>query len=40
METQTVSAREAVARSVQRWWNLGLGECRDAADSWDMTCGK
>ncbi|GMK54379.1 hypothetical protein CspeluHIS016_0109650 [Cutaneotrichosporon spelunceum] len=40
METQTLSAREAVARSVQRWWNLGLGECRDADDSWDMTCGK
>ncbi|TXT11838.1 uncharacterized protein COLE_02248 [Cutaneotrichosporon oleaginosum] len=40
METQTVSAREAVARTVQRWWNIGLGECRAAADSWDMTCGK
>ncbi|BEJ12051.1 hypothetical protein CspHIS471_0205110 [Cutaneotrichosporon sp. HIS471] len=40
METQTLSAREAVARSVQRWWNIGLGECRDADESWDMTCGK
>ncbi|OWZ79263.1 prenylcysteine oxidase/farnesylcysteine lyase [Cryptococcus neoformans Tu401-1] len=37
METQTISAREAVARVVQKWWGLGLGECEDG-DSWDWTC--
>ncbi|WVF66428.1 hypothetical protein IAT40_001168 [Kwoniella sp. CBS 6097] len=37
METQTVSGREAVARTVQEWWGLGLGECEDG-DSWDWTC--
>lgn len=40
METQTLSAREAVARIVQKWWALGLGECRAVSESWDMTCGK
>lgn len=38
METQTLSAREAVARVVDKWWGLGLGECRDGADAWDWTC--
>lgn len=37
METQTVSAREAVARVAQKWWGLGLGECENG-DSWDWTC--
>jgi prenylcysteine oxidase/farnesylcysteine lyase len=38
METQTISAREAVARQVQEWWGLGLGECRGGADAWDWSC--
>jgi prenylcysteine oxidase/farnesylcysteine lyase len=38
METQTISAREAVARQVQDWWGLGLGECRGGADAWDWSC--
>ncbi|TXT07375.1 hypothetical protein VHUM_03095 [Vanrija humicola] len=38
METQTLSAREAVARVVERWWGLGLGECDGGADAWDFTC--
>ncbi|WWC58035.1 uncharacterized protein I303_100570 [Kwoniella dejecticola CBS 10117] len=37
METQTVSGREAVARIVNEWWGLGLGECENG-DSWDWTC--
>ncbi|WVF66429.1 hypothetical protein IAT40_001169 [Kwoniella sp. CBS 6097] len=37
METQTISGREAVARTVEDWWGLGLGEC-EAGDSWDWTC--
>ncbi|WVQ94044.1 hypothetical protein IAU59_001122 [Kwoniella sp. CBS 9459] len=37
METQTISGREAVARVVQDWWGLGLGECEDG-NSWDWTC--
>jgi len=37
METQTLSAREAVARVVNRWWGLGLGECK-SGDAWDLTC--
>lgn len=37
METQTISAREAVARVAHKWWGLGLGECEDG-DSWDWTC--
>ncbi|WVQ80436.1 hypothetical protein IAT38_002541 [Cryptococcus sp. DSM 104549] len=38
METQTVSAREAVARVVDEWWGLGLGECDGDNGSWDWTC--
>ena len=38
METQTLSAREAVARQVETWWGLGLGECRGGADAWDWSC--
>jgi hypothetical protein len=38
METQTISAREAVARQVETWWGLGLGECRGGADAWDWSC--
>jgi prenylcysteine oxidase/farnesylcysteine lyase len=38
METQTIAAREAVARVVQEWWGLGLGECRGGADAWDWSC--
>ncbi|BEJ14822.1 hypothetical protein CspHIS471_0405890 [Cutaneotrichosporon sp. HIS471] len=37
METQTLSAREAVARAVNSWWNLGMAECKDGS-SWDMAC--
>ncbi|WWC85730.1 uncharacterized protein L201_000596 [Kwoniella dendrophila CBS 6074] len=37
METQTISTREAVAKSVIEWWGIGLGECEDG-DSWDWTC--
>jgi prenylcysteine oxidase/farnesylcysteine lyase len=37
METQTVSAREAVARAVQRWWGLGLAQC-SGSSSWDLAC--
>ncbi|WVQ76257.1 hypothetical protein IAR50_005922 [Cryptococcus sp. DSM 104548] len=37
METQTISAREAVGRVVDQWWGLGLGECENG-DSWDWTC--
>lgn len=40
METQTISAREAVAGVVQKWWGLGLGQCLEVAESWDMTCEK
>lgn len=43
METQTLSAREAVARVVQRWWGLEYGECEGAdgqqdTDAWDWSC--
>jgi len=38
METQTLSAREAVARVVQDWWGIGYGECRGGADAWDWSC--
>lgn len=40
METQTLSAREAVARVVERWWGLGYGECEgeQGADAWDWSC--
>jgi len=38
METQTLSAREAVARVVEDWWALGYGECRGGADAWDWSC--
>ncbi|KAK4685297.1 prenylcysteine oxidase / farnesylcysteine lyase, partial [Tremellales sp. Uapishka_1] len=38
METQTLSAREAVGRVVQDWWGLGMGECRGGNDAWDWTC--
>lgn len=38
METQTISAREAVARVVEDWWGMGLGECRGGSDAWDWTC--
>ena len=38
METQTLSAREAVARVVSGWWNLGYGECQGGADAWDWSC--
>jgi prenylcysteine oxidase/farnesylcysteine lyase len=38
METQTISGREAVGRVVKEWWDLGMGECRGGADSWDWTC--
>jgi prenylcysteine oxidase/farnesylcysteine lyase len=37
METQTLSAREAVARVAQRWWGIGPGECREGK-GWDLTC--
>ncbi|OCF36073.1 prenylcysteine oxidase/farnesylcysteine lyase [Kwoniella heveanensis CBS 569] len=37
METQTISGREAVARTVREWWGLGLGECEDG-ESWEWTC--
>lgn len=37
METQTISAREAVARAVGDWWSLGLGHCV-AGSSWDLSC--
>lgn len=36
METQTISAREAVARVVNDWWDLSPGEC--GKTSWDYTC--
>ncbi|KAK8845403.1 hypothetical protein IAR55_006116 [Kwoniella newhampshirensis] len=38
METQTISAREAVARVVDGWWGLGQGECEAGLESWDWTC--
>lgn len=38
METQTLSAREAVARVVNEWWGLGYGECEGGADAWDWSC--
>lgn len=38
METQTLSAREAVARVVEDWWGMGLGECRGGGMAWDWTC--
>ncbi|ORY25191.1 Prenylcysteine lyase-domain-containing protein [Naematelia encephala] len=38
METQTLSAREAVARVVKDWWDLGFGECKGGADAWDWSC--
>lgn len=38
METQIISAREAVARAVDDWWGLGMGDCRGGADAWDWTC--
>ncbi|ORX34627.1 Prenylcysteine lyase-domain-containing protein [Kockovaella imperatae] len=38
METQTLSAREAVARVVYDWWGLGYGECKGGADAWDWSC--
>lgn len=38
METQTLSAREAVARTVEDWWNLGYGDCKGGADAWDWSC--
>jgi len=38
METQTLSAREAVARVVEGWWGLGYGECAGRADAWDWSC--
>ena len=38
METQTLSAREAVARVVEDWWGMGMGECRGGADAWDWSC--
>ncbi|EIW73268.1 hypothetical protein M231_03632 [Tremella mesenterica] len=38
METQTISARDAVARVVEDWWGLGMGECRGGVDSWDWSC--
>ena len=38
METQTLSAREAVARVVRDWWGLGYGECLGGADAWDWSC--
>ncbi|GMK59426.1 hypothetical protein CspeluHIS016_0800320 [Cutaneotrichosporon spelunceum] len=37
METQTLSAREAVARAVKGWWDLGIAACKDAS-SWDLAC--
>lgn len=37
LETQTISAREAVARVAEEWWGLGLGDCSNG-ESWDMTC--
>ncbi|KLT44280.1 hypothetical protein CC85DRAFT_271477 [Cutaneotrichosporon oleaginosum] len=37
METQTISAREAVARAVDAWWGLGVAQC-DAGSSWDLAC--
>lgn len=37
MEMQVISAREAVARAVQDWWGLGLGECENDS-SWDLSC--
>lgn len=37
METQTISAREAVARAVEGWWGLGLAQCAGAS-SWDLAC--
>ncbi|RSH90653.1 hypothetical protein EHS25_001258 [Saitozyma podzolica] len=40
METQTLSGREAVARVVEEWWGLGMGECRGGADAWDWSCAK
>ncbi|KAL7418891.1 hypothetical protein Q5752_006575 [Cryptotrichosporon argae] len=38
METQTLAGREAVARVVNQWWGLELGECRGSADAWDWSC--
>lgn len=38
METQTLSAREGVARVVSEWWGLGYGECKGGADAWDWSC--
>ncbi|WWD22349.1 hypothetical protein CI109_106840 [Kwoniella shandongensis] len=38
METQTISAREAVARVVNDWWGLGQGECEAGLEAWDWTC--
>ncbi|WVR03358.1 hypothetical protein IAU60_000349 [Kwoniella sp. DSM 27419] len=37
MDTQTVSGREAVARTVYDWWGLGMGDC-SGGESWDWTC--
>jgi prenylcysteine oxidase/farnesylcysteine lyase len=38
METQTLSAREAVARVVKGWWGLGYGDCANGTDAWDWSC--
>lgn len=38
METQTLSGREAVARVVEDWWGLGMGDCKGGADAWDWSC--
>jgi prenylcysteine oxidase/farnesylcysteine lyase len=29
-----------VARVVEEWWGLGMGECRGGADAWDWSCAK
>lgn len=37
LETQTISAREAVARVAKEAWGVGMGDCSNG-ESWDMTC--
>jgi prenylcysteine oxidase/farnesylcysteine lyase len=38
METQTLSAREAVGRVAAKWWGLGMGQCGGDGKGWDWTC--
>lgn len=41
METQTLSARNAVGLLVREWWGLGMGGCevgKGDEGGWDWTC--